>query len=444
MEQVEVSMNEWAFTQGMVGYKRILESYGVYVPTTNDGFVVTKEQLKVLPDAFFYYFLNKYSVAKRHEKILNSWHSKWKKGNKNVKSLLNSRLKEIETKISKYFKDTDAGHIILEHVKSYRNEKTYHEVMDDWLNRIIENLYTREIDEKLTCNTFKTIYFQPYFGQVSFLNVIHNTKNIEGQKQLLMKDFIQPVLDEWDFIQAIDQGSTESAHNVLQHTEHKSLGSLKRPLKNKNSEEMNEYIQEEVLKCSLTDFRLGFFSFEESVFSPLALSLKNALNSTWNSDGKNYFPISALAKLLLFCAPAGATISNGKSVFIQFDGSFEQIYHTNEHYNTEADEEMSFDEVVFDLVSEQRLKADMLKKNYLILEYESDYKAKKTMLDYMILTPNLIHLFENTASFLDISFIRIEPRLLNICLKAWTRESLFLKHSGTRLKIIILLWKLCS
>src|SRR5699024_9751701 len=54
----------------------------------------------------------------------------------------------------------------------------------------------------------------------------------------------------------------------------------------------------------------------------------------------------------------------------------------------------SFDEVIFDLAREQKLRADMLQKNYFILEYESDYNAKKTELDYMVLTPNLIQLFQ--------------------------------------------------
>src|SRR5699024_12181735 len=36
----------------------------------------------------------------------------------------------------------------------------------------------------------------------------------------------------------------------------------------------------------------------------------------------------------------------------------------------------------------------MLNKNYFILEYESDYNAKKTELNYMVLTPNLIQLFQ--------------------------------------------------
>src|SRR5699024_827057 len=173
------------------------------------------------------------------------------------------------------------------------------------------------------------------------------------------------------------------------------LGSLNTTFNKKDAAQMKQYILDEVFKCSFTDFPLGFFSLEESVFSPLALSLKNSLNSTWNSEGKIFFPISALAKVILFCAPAGATISDSKSIFVQFDGSFEEIYQANEHYHSEKKQDKPFDEVIFDLVSEQKLRASMIKRQYFIIEYESDYQAKKTILDSMVLTPGLVELFQN-------------------------------------------------
>ncbi|SFA87700.1 CRISPR-associated protein Cst1 [Lentibacillus halodurans] len=430
MNEVDVSMNEWSLTQGMVGYKRIMESYGVNVPITDDGINIKKEQLKILPDAFFYYFLEKYSVAKRHEKVLRSWHNHWKNGGKKYKSELNKRLKEIDTKIGKYFKEHKSGRSVIDNVKRYRSEKAYKEEMDEWLNDIIEGIHTKEIDEKLTCNWFKAVYFQPYFGQPSFLNVTKNSLTVHEQKELFSNDYVKPVLDEWDFLSLLEQGEHDKCLELLTETNNKHpLSSLKQTFKKKSTQEIEQYIDEEILKCSLTDFPLGLFSFEESVFSPLALSLGNSLNITWNSEGENFFPISALAKLLLFCAPAGATVSNGKSVFVQFDGSFDQVYHANEHYYTESDREMSFDEVVFDLVSEQKLRTDMLKKNYLILEYESDYQAKKTLLDYMILTPNLIHLFEKHSKLFGNLFYKnritfIKYLLKNIDTKGFIFETL--------------------
>lgn len=181
--------------------------------------------------------------------------------------------------------------------------------MDEWLEKIIQEIHTEIINEKLTMNVVKIVYLQKlYFGQPSFLNVTHNAKTLEEQKEIFHKDYIQPVFDEWRFIDCIHRGDADNCRALLQQTNHKQLSSLKRPFKKRSAQEMKNYIEEEVLKCSLTDFPLGFYAFEESVFSSLALSLKNALNSTWNSERRNFFPISALAKLLLFCSPAGATI----------------------------------------------------------------------------------------------------------------------------------------
>ena len=64
MEQMTVRMNEWFFTQGLVGYKKILEDFGETVKTTYDGIIIEKEHLKKLPDAYFSYYLKQYSAAK--------------------------------------------------------------------------------------------------------------------------------------------------------------------------------------------------------------------------------------------------------------------------------------------------------------------------------------------------------------------------------------------
>src|SRR5699024_6174773 len=65
----------------------------------------------------------------------------------------------------------------------------------------------------------------------------------------------------------------------------------------------------------------------------------------------------------------------------------------------------------------------------LILEYESDYQAKKTLLDYMILTTNLIKLFQNHSKLFGylhysnrIPFIK--QLIKNIDTKQFISESL--------------------
>jgi CRISPR-associated protein Cst1 len=395
LNQIEVSMGEWMLTQGMVGYKRILEHVGEKVKTTPVGIIVEKHHLLMFADAFFSYFIDKYSVAKREERILRNQHYQWKNGDKSSKSQLNKKLKDIETKITKYFKNDPQGEKCLNYITNYRNKEQYHDEMDEWLDIILVNLHARHINEKLTTNFLKAIYLNPYFGQISWLNVTHNNKNVQQQKEILHTDFIQPIIEEWEFINLLNSSDETSINNWLGETQHKGLSPLKRKFKKMTLPEMKDYIEKEFYSCTLTDFPLAFLSFDEGMFSPLALSMSNSINMTWNSEGKVNLPISSLARLILFCAPAGATISNGKSIFIQFDGTFDDIYLANEHYSTEKQQDRAFDEIVFDLVREQGLKADFLSRHYLILEYESDYQSKKTLLDYMIMTPNLVKLFQN-------------------------------------------------
>src|SRR5699024_7146424 len=142
---MEVHMNEWAFNQGMVGYKRILDYLGLTVRTTANGIIVKKDELEQLPDAYFTYFLAIMNVAKQNERSHRSLHRQWKKGNKDYKKYLNNRLKDIHDKVKKYFKDDENGQMILENIKRYRKKRTYTEEMDHWLEKVIQGIHTETI-----------------------------------------------------------------------------------------------------------------------------------------------------------------------------------------------------------------------------------------------------------------------------------------------------------
>lgn len=393
MEQVTVRMNEWHFNQGLVGFKKILEHYGERVKTTSDGIIVERKHLELLPEAFFDYYLKQYSVAAREERIVRMYHTRFKEGDRTIKTPLNQRLNDTKKKVERYYKDTPEGSKLIEVADLYRKEKKYVEEMDQWIDNFIQMLHTEEIDQKLTANFFKAVHLGPYFGQVSFLNVIHNKKDIQEQKEIFRKDFIEPIFEEWKLYQALQQKDEKAILEALESITHLP-NTIKRSIrKQKSAIEMNEYMKQQVHKCSLTDFSIALLSFDEGTFSPLALSIRNAINMTWNSNGKDLLPLCSLARLLLFCAQAGATVSQGKSVFVFYGGTFDEIYQTNQFYSNVKSSNKTFDEIVFDLVREKKLKADYMKKHYLIYEYESDYQAKKTLLDYMVMTPNLVVLF---------------------------------------------------
>lgn len=400
MEKMTVRMGEWFFTQALAGYKKILESYGVNVETVPDGIIVEKRHLELLPEAFFAYYLKQYSVASREERIIRGLHKKWKEGDSSVKTELNRRINDIKKKTEKYFSKTKEGARLIELAESYRKEKKYSEETDQWIDGFLELLKTEEIDHKLTANFFKTVHLNPYFGQVSFLNVSKNSLSLEEQKETFFKDFVLPVLEEWEFYEALEKGDRDEVLNIVGKSAN-SLSSLKRPFRKKTLEEMKAYIEREVHKCSFTDFPIALHSFDEGIFVPLALSIGNAINMTWDSNGKELLPLCSLARLLIFCSQAGATMSQGKSVFVYYGGTFDEIYQTNQFYARIKSENRTFDEIVFDLVREQKLRADYTKNHYMIYEYTSDYQSKRTLLNYMVMTPSLVRLFSDHANLFE-------------------------------------------
>lgn len=395
-----VRMGEWFFTQALAGYKKILESHGVKVETVPDGIIIEKRHLELLPEAFFAYYLKQYSVASREERIIRGLHKKWKEGDSSAKTELNRRINDIKKKTEKYFSKTKEGARLIELAEAYRKEKKYSEETDQWIDGFLELLKTEEIDHKLTANFFKAVHLNPYFGQVSFLNVSKNSLSLEEQKETFFKDFVLPVLEEWEFYEALEKGDRDEVLNIVGKSAN-SLSSLKRPFRKKTLEEMKAYIEREVHKCSFTDFPIALHSFDEGIFVPLALSIGNAINMTWDSNGKELLPLCSLARLLIFCSQAGATMSQGKSVFVYYGGTFDEIYQTNQFYARIKSENRTFDEIVFDLVREQKLRADYTKNHYMIYEYTSDYQSKRTLLNYMVMTPSLVRLFSDHANLFE-------------------------------------------
>lgn len=417
MNQMTVRMNEWFFIQGLVGYKKILEHYGETVQTTSDGIIVEEKHLKALPEAFFSFYLKHYSVANREERSISFYHQKFKKEGGTAKTTINQRLNETKKKVERYFKETAEGSRLIEMADLYRKEKKYKPEMDVWVEKFIQLLYTEEIDQKLTTNFFKAVHLGPYFGQVSFLNVTHNSKSLDEQKGIFKKDIIDPVLEEWKFYSAIRSKNRETVLQVLDETSHVLLKPLKRLFQKKTAEEMEDYIHQELHKCSLTDFPIAMLSFEEGTFSPLSLSIKNAINMTWDANGKKLLPICSLARLIIFCSQAGATLSQGKSVFVYYGGSFREIFQTNQFYSDLKNPNKTFDEIMFDLVREKKLKAEHIKNHYLIYEYESDYQSKRTLLDYMVMTPQLVKLFINHEKLFNSIHHANKSKLIRLLLK---------------------------
>lgn len=148
MEELKVSMNEWFLTQGLVGYKKILEQYGETVKTTYDGIIIEKRHLENLPDAFFSHYLKTYSVANREERIIRGLHKRYKDGDAQAKRLLNTRLNDLKKSSHRYFKETKEGKALGEVADAYRSEKKYSSELDSQIDIFLENLACQEINSE--------------------------------------------------------------------------------------------------------------------------------------------------------------------------------------------------------------------------------------------------------------------------------------------------------
>ncbi|MBJ8054318.1 type I-B CRISPR-associated protein Cas8b1/Cst1 [Bacillus cereus] len=408
-EAIPLTAGEWAIDQGLVGYYRILKHAGIKVQVTDEGILFEPEHLKDFEQHYFNFFLNRYSVAKRDEQIIRREFSNFKReselkentGTRGkiqlAKKLLDETIKRtVIEKVEKKFEDTIIKKRLVEFAHKIRNQKAYILEMEEWIEQYLQALAEPIINHKLTLNYFKAKVLGTYFGQVSFLNVLHTAKTIEEQKAIFRKEYIETLLVDLELQQVISQAqSSDEIMNYLKLSTHESAKQLRMKFKKFEIQQMREYISNSINHCNFFDSQWAFEQYSESHFSPLSMSAPKALNFYWGANGVLAIPISKLAKLILFCAPAGASIVGDKSLFVQREGRFEQVIQANNIYEIGRSKEKAFDEILFDLIAEQQTKAYQTQQNYLILEYSSEYNAKKTDLQYLHLTSGLCSLFNS-------------------------------------------------
>nr|MDH3125917.1 type I-B CRISPR-associated protein Cas8b1/Cst1 [Priestia aryabhattai] len=447
-EVIPIAADEWTIAQGLVGYYRILKHAGIKVKLTDEGLLFDQEHLNNFEHYYFQFFLERYSVAKRDERVIRREFLKFKQASeldskqakgkiKAAKKGLDDRIKLTALdKVEKKFAETVATNRLVEVAKIIRNQKTYVVEMDEWIEEYIAALGELEINHKLTLNYFKAKVLSPYFGQVSILNVLNNSKTLKEQQAIFRKDYIDPLLADLELQKVMAQATSEQ--EILQYLEssvHEKAKGLKKQFKEMTIDQIQEYVSANINHCSFFETQWAFDQYSESHFSPLSMSAPKALNFYWGANSALTTPISKLAKMILFCAPAGASIVGDKSLFVQLEGRFEQLIHANDIYEIGRNKDKAFDEILFDLVTEQRTKAQQVAQSYLILEYSSDYNAKKTDLQYLHLTPGLCKLFDSTIH--QQWFQRLNYRLRSQLVRSFLlyQDPKALIHSYLRMKL---------
>ncbi|KPC99017.1 hypothetical protein LR69_02708 [Geobacillus sp. BCO2] len=148
------------------------------------------------------------------------------------------------------------------------------------------------------------------------------------------------------------------------------------------------------------------------IFSPIGITSK-AFNFNWDLQDKQPKPISSLAKLVLFFAPAGAAIYLKKeglqdqteyrmyAGFVQSDAPFPEILQKNNHLKQMKQQKDPFDRIVSKLVQSVTKEASYVIDHLFFLEFSSDYDSKKTHLHYYHLPLYLARYFVEYPGKLD-------------------------------------------
>lgn len=383
----------------LVGLKRLFPEEAEAIPT---GIRFDMSHLEDITDRYFNYLLNNYSIAERENRItarslsrIGSSTDTFKEAKKQVQKRMTDQLK----KIVKYFPDLEATAELensLEVVKKIKKQEEL-PLLEEKKDIYIETLRTEAIHDKLTLNFAKSVILSPLFGQVSFLNVVHNSKTISEQKEIMEKDYIRPAILETKWLELLNnETDMEKLRQFLEdHNDYKPFKNwLKVAKKLDTVTQMKTYMEGNIPPCILLEGQLGTGNFEEMIFSPLGTSLDKSLNFSWNLNKKQPVPLSALGRLILFMVPIGASVYQRKIGFgnqseyenfygfLYYNDHFANVYQTNNHYRSHRLNENPFEEVIIDVLQESTSKAQYKKQEYMFIEFHSNYDSKKTLLDY--------------------------------------------------------------
>jgi CRISPR-associated protein Cst1 len=430
--KIRLDMGDWMLTMGLLGLYRVY-NYGVennivskaeqkFVKIHQLGLEIDLRALEHLPEAFFRYMLDEYSIYDREQKRLQD-----QLGYAKTEQYFGDRLKEIKKivnenikKISKYFPGEIATELenIQARLKEVRKPEQLGE-LENCINDFLKISKLESVDEKLTINYFKTVVLKSFFGQPSFLNVSKTNLNLKEQMELFYEDYIRPVLLEINFQEHLR--NAHNKHTVLAYLEedrnYKPFQALTRQLKRLELEEIKDYVLNQVPECSLLPGYLAFSNFEEMIFSPLGVSTEKALNFQWDLERKQPAPISSLARLILFLAPAGGAIygrwdgQGGQGAyrmytgFIQTEGSFSDTLRRNSSFKSHKDKKDPFDKILSVLIEDLQKKTGYILEHLFFIEFFSDYDNKKTLLEYYHLPEHMARYIQTYGTELD----RIRP-----------------------------------
>lgn len=450
--KLKVYMNDWFMNMGIVGFINIFKKANQENKVImNDNYIeFDSSVLEEFHNYYFDYFMEEYDISKRVKQNIEYSLAYAKKNTDKVNDAakrIKENLKKQADKVKKF--DTDNFNNLKTRFDEIGKIKNIEQVeeLEKLALECVEIFKLKHINDKLTSNLYKYIVGDNYFGQVSFFNVAKSSLDVEGLKKVMYNDYLLSIIYYSKLQDIINTNEIESLRVFIDDSLKYIDQEIKAKRLSKNSIKIIEKIMKEInnkfikkdktiddIKCYMDsletcqmcgDIKGLVDNYTESNFVPLAVSADNAMNMYWNMDMN--CSICDICKLMLFCTPAGATLIRKKYItnddnefysFVNMDTSVEDLCKTNFNLRSKRDKENPFDELIIDIVSENKEKSRWQLENILFVEFKASVDAKKCVMNYFNMPTYLAEFFYDKSELLNkIKDRNLKASLIDIILK---------------------------
>ncbi|WP_332646994.1 hypothetical protein [Lysinibacillus sp. 54212] len=404
-----VIVNDWMMSMGTIALMKIGHQQKNPLHSSANVLEVPVEWIEALPERLFSYFMDNYSIAKKEidalEKLVQGAMKakEDKEKYKNYSKWINDRVKSYADRVKKYFTNyVEDLTVITIHIKSALEEKD-EVLLKQEIKHYCDILSIEEVNQKLTLNWVKPTLLSPSGGQVSFLNVAKNGETYKQQIATFKRDFIDTAVWELTLQQFVEEQNETS---INEHMKSENAPKYAKAwVKAQKSSKLSwvDYLST-VPSCSLIEGQWGTIPFEEMYFVPLGLAMMP--NTAWNGDTSAVQHISSLARLMLFLSPLGCSRYrrpiNGQEQmvfgFLHDETNCEYTFTLNNQLLKALQRDALFTDALKDTFSKMKELENRRKNATMLIEWETYYTAKKTILEYKPLNQQFVSFLLNSES----------------------------------------------
>lgn len=381
-------------------------------------------------------WLNKIIVYAKNNSEENT--PKQKETYKNAMKQFMATLKDSLDKVEKYFVDEALKIVSLKENFQVAFEEKNFEKIAIALEELQTLLLRDDINEKITLNYTKAVILAPASGQVSFLNVTKNTLTRAEQEALFYKDFIEPILTEERLRNLLNKNDDEQILSFLRESEYIIAKEWRK--EHKKSKSLNLQWFNDYPTCSALITEWGTLPFEEKMFMPLG---STSLNDRWDGQEANIQFISAFARLLLFLSPLGCSRYKKKTenydenvfAYLHIEGDCLQSFERNNRFDAIMRGENSFVEALKGTHEKQAKIEEEKRASTTLVEWFTDSKAKKTLLEYRWIEGRFYQHILKNPSIDKISPINFREALVQQHLRNYDTKTIILDQLFEQLNL---------